>query len=76
MAPELLGGKGADARADVYSLGAILYEMLTANEPSPAATPYEVLRRQREGAPSPRTPVPQIDERDDAMVAARPGSRS
>ena len=68
MAPELLGGKGADARADVYSLGAILYEMLTGKRAFAGSDPYEVLRRQREGAPSPRTPVPQIDERDDAMV--------
>jgi hypothetical protein len=68
IAPELLGGTGADARADVYSLGATLYEMLTGKRAFAGSDPYEVLRRQREGAPSPRTAVPQIDERDDAMV--------
>jgi serine/threonine-protein kinase len=31
--PEEVAGEGADERADVYSIGAILYEMLTARKP-------------------------------------------
>jgi len=68
MAPELLGGKGADARADVYSLGATFYEMLTGKRAFPGSDPYEVLRRQREGAPSLQAAAPQLEERDGAMV--------
>ncbi len=40
MAPEMLrpGGDGADRRVDVYSLGAILYESITARPPYQGAT--------------------------------------
>ena len=51
IAPELLGGTGADARADIYALGATYYELLTGKRAFPGSDPYAVLRRQREGAP-------------------------
>jgi hypothetical protein len=51
IAPELLGGSGADARADIYSLGATLYEMVMGRRAFPGSDPYVVLRKQREGAP-------------------------
>src|SRR5207249_9510109 len=52
LAPELLGGSGADARADTYALGAVLYEMLTGKRAFPGSDLYMVLRRQREGPPA------------------------
>jgi eukaryotic-like serine/threonine-protein kinase len=41
LSPEEAGGQAADDRSDIYSVGAILYEMLTARRPNPkgAAAP-------------------------------------
>lgn len=36
-APERLAGRRADRRSDIYSLGAVVYEMLAGQTPSPAA---------------------------------------
>ena len=44
IAPELLAGERADARADLYALGATLCEMLTRRPPLASSDPY--------GAPS------------------------
>lgn len=57
MAPELfrVGGKVAGPRSDVYSLGVMLYEMLTGRVPFQGASPIDLLLNAESGAcPTPR----------------------
>ena len=52
MAPEQLADGAADRATDVFGLGSLLYEMLVARPPFPAATPAALMAQQRQGAPS------------------------
>jgi TolB-like protein/Tfp pilus assembly protein PilF len=42
MSPEQIEGKEVDQRSDIYSLGIILYEMLTAKVPFEGDTPFAI----------------------------------
>lgn len=46
MSPEQCSGNKADARSDIYSLGCMLYEMLTGEVPFQADSPMGVIHKQ------------------------------
>jgi eukaryotic-like serine/threonine-protein kinase len=54
MAPEQVSGRRGDARTDIYSLGMILYEMLTANLPFEGSNVYAIMKAK--AAEDPRPP--------------------
>jgi serine/threonine protein kinase len=63
MAPEQVVNKSVDGRADIYSLGVVIYEMVTGRKPFQADTPMAVLFKQvSEPLPRPRKFVPNLPE--------------
>ncbi len=70
LAPELVVDGKADARADVYAAGVVLYELLTGNKPHEGESPIQVAYKHvHEDVPPPSAGVPGIPPYVDALVA-------
>ncbi|HXH96091.1 MAG TPA: protein kinase, partial [Gaiellaceae bacterium] len=70
VAPEQIGGGQVDARADVYSLGCVLYECLVGQPPFPRDSEIAVVFAHLEAEPSPPSAErPELPEALDAVVA-------
>lgn len=70
LAPEIVSHTGADARSDVYAVGAMLYEMLTGVKPHAGDSPIQVAYKHvHEDIGPPSALVRSIPPYLDALVA-------
>jgi eukaryotic-like serine/threonine-protein kinase len=76
MSPEQCRGEELDARSDIYSLGIIIYEMLTGRVPFKANTPVAVaLKHNSEPPPPPHQLRPDIPPSIEEVVLRALGKR-
>ena len=76
MSPEQGHGSPLDERSDLYSLGVVLFEMLTGDKPYIAETPLAVIYKHA-NAPVPRLPLnlAHLQSLLDGLLAKKPADR-
>jgi eukaryotic-like serine/threonine-protein kinase len=71
LAPEQVVSGSADARADVYAAGILLFELITGRQPHQGETPLTVAYKHvNETVPLPSSVIPGLPPVVDALVAA------
>jgi serine/threonine protein kinase/Flp pilus assembly protein TadD len=69
MSPEQVEGKEIDERSDIYSLGIVIYEMVTGRAPFEGDTPFSVaLKQKTETPPHPKKINSQLPEDLDNLI--------
>ena len=69
LAPELVTRGTADARSDIYSLGIMLYEMLTGEQPYKGEQPMQIaFQHANDSVPRPSVRNPGVPEQLDELV--------
>jgi serine/threonine-protein kinase len=80
LSPEQARGTEVDQRSDLYSLGIVLYELLTGQTPFDGDTPVEIAMKHLSATPRPPSQINRVVPRDLDMVVMRalakdPGAR-
>jgi serine/threonine protein kinase len=80
MSPEQIRGQSLDFRADVYSFGCMIYEVLSGKPPFTANSPNELLQRHISSKPPDLTVIdknitPEFARYVQQMMAKEPGGR-